>query len=538
MIKLKIKMAIILLLSIFILTSSYTVYATEHDIIILHTNDIHCNVKGNVSLSKIAWLKKNELQKTPNVLLVDAGDAIQGAPLGKLSRGEAIVNIMNQVGYDFCIPGNHEFDYGMERFIELLDKQIAGYYSANIIDINSKQPLLPAYKIFDCEDRKIALIGVTTPETLRSSNPKFFQDASGAFAFNFFEDMSGEKLYYKMQSIVNEVKRIGADYIFIVAHLGVNNVPQKWSSIELAKNLNGIDAIIDGHSHEKVNRIINNKDGENVLVIQTGSKLDCIGEIVITPGGKIQSKLIPNIDGEDDNIKTLISREIAAYEPLLVLPIGEARVNLYSHAPQNNERLIRKQECNLGNFVADAYRHVLDCDVAIANGGGIRNGITKGVITYNDLINAIPFGNMCSVIEVTGQQLLDALELGVKNYPEEHGGFLQVSGISYSINSNIDSSVILNDKGEFIKVGGEYRINNVTVHNKPLDLKRKYTLGGIDYILRDSGNGMTMFKGAYIVKDAIISDHEAVMEYLQNHLNGVIACDYENPYGEGRIKIE
>lgn len=510
----------------------------DQDIIILHTNDIHCSVNENLGMARVSWLKNSLKNTNASVILVDAGDAVQGAPLGRLSDGMSMVRIMNAVGYDFCIPGNHEFDYGMERFLALAQEQHGGYYSCNIYNKLSKEYLLPPYKIVELQGNKIAFIGVTTPSTLTSSTPAYFQNEKGDYIYSFLEDESGEKLYHRVQSCINAARGEGAEYVILVAHLGENGSNNKWASKSLARKTSGVDVIIDGHSHEQYNRLIKNKNDESVLLIQTGYKLASVGQINISKDGKISSKLVREINGIDVQVQNVISQEIKSFEPLLAQTVGMSNVKLYSNDPNTGERLVRKQETNLGDFVADSFRAVLDCDAAVANGGGIRKEIEIGEITYNSLIEAFPFGNMCSVIEVNGQQLLDALEVGVRNYPEESGGFLQVSGLSYVVRSDIPSGVQLDSHGDFIKVNGEYRVQNVIVGSEPLKPNGIYTLGGADYILRQGGNGMSMFKGAKVVKDAVIQDYDAILEYLQNHLNGSIGENYANPYGDGRIIIK
>ena len=527
----------LLFYTITIALTPITGQAAERDIILLHTNDIHCAVNDGLGLARVGWLKQELKKENPNVILIDAGDAIQGAPVGRLSKGNSMITIMNAVGYDFCIPGNHEFDYGMDRFLELSKKLDAGYYCANMRKLYDQESILPTYKIFTFEETKVALIGVTTPETLTSSTPIFFQDEYGQYIYSFCEDNKGTALYSSVQECINEVRKAGAEYVFLVAHLGKNGGNKKWTSVALARNTYGVNGIVDGHSHEQYNQLVVNKLGDDVLLMQTGNRLAAIGQINITPKGKIKSKLIREIAGEADIVKKVISQEIFKYEPLLEQPVGEALVKLHSFDPQTGDRLVRRSESNMGDFVADSFRAVLNCDAAIANGGGIRKEIAPGIITYKNLIEAFPFGNMCSVIEVTGQQLLDALEVGVRKNPEESGGFLQVAGLSYSIDSTIPSSVIMDTHGDFVKVDGQYRVHNVMIGDEPLDLNKNYTLGGIDYILRHGGNGMTMFKGARVIKDAVIQDYDAILEYLQNHLNGCIDEKYANPYGEGRISV-
>ena len=514
-------------------------WAADKEIVILHTNDIHCGVNDNLGLSTVAKMKKDALQNTPYVALVDAGDAVQGAPIGKMSRGEAVVKMMNATGYDFAIPGNHEFDYGMERFWQLAKKQKCGYYSANFTDLRTKKLALPAYKMLRFGDTKVALVGATTPGTLISSTPAFFQDGQGNYLYGFNEDETGQKLYKSLQKSINAARENGADYVFIVGHLGLNGSIEYWNCESVAANTRGVDAIIDGHSHERIQgKYVKNYVGQDVLIAQTGTKLKTVGELVIGTDGKITSRLLKKDIGDDAKTQKIISREIAKYEKQLQQPVGEALIQLKSNDPKNGERLVRNNECSLADFVTDAYKAVLGCDAVLVNGGSIRNEIKQGVITYNDMLEAFPFGNMCAVIEANGQQILEALEMGASHYPEEFGGFFQVAGIEYTINKSIPSTVQLDEKGNFFRVGGIYRVSDVRIGGQPLDLNKKYTVGGTTYVLKDGGDGNAMFKGCKILKDGEISDVDAIIEYLQKYLNGKIGDEYANPYGKGRITIK
>ena len=514
-------------------------WAADKEIVILHTNDMHCGVNDNLGLATVAQMKQNALQKTPYVALVDAGDAVQGAPIGKLSGGEAVVRMMNAAGYDFAIPGNHEFDYGMERFWQLNKKLKSGYYSANFEDLRTKKLALPAYKMLQFGDTKVAFVGATTPGTLISSTPAFFQDGQGNYLYGFNEDETGRKLYKALQKSINAARENGADYVFLVGHLGLNGSIEYWNSESVAANTRGVDAIIDGHSHERIQgKHVKNYVGKDVLITQTGTKLKTVGQIVIGTDGKITSTLIKADGGDNAKVQKVISREIAKYEPLLQQPVGEALVQLRSNDPKTGERLVRNNECSLANFVTDAFKKVLGCDVVLVNGGSIRNEIKQGVITYNDLLEAFPFGNMCAVIEVSGQQILEALEMGASHYPDEFGGFCQVAGMEYTINSKIPSTVQLDEKGNFYRIGGIYRVSDVRIGGKPLDINKKYTVGGTTYVLKDGGDGFVMFKGSKLLKDGEKSDVDAIMEYIQKQLDGKIGEQYNNPYGDGRIRIK
>ena len=516
------------------------VLAAGKEIIILHTNDIHCGITDNLGIDKVSQYKKDMKKQGHPVALVDAGDAIQGAPIGKLSAGESIVKIMNAVGYDFAIPGNHEFDYGMARFLELAPKQKCGYYSCNFVDVKTRKPILKPYKIIILGGKKIGFVGVTTPETLVTSTPKYFQDKNGKFIYSFCEDQTGEKVYKAVQRAVNNVRRDGAEYVFLVGHLGTDGSIPYWSSGAIAANTYNIDAIIDGHSHEQYippHKVIN-KAGKEVLVSQTGTKLQSLGKMTIREDGSITSELVKGLKEADKKITKLVAKENKRFEPILNQPVGETFVELTGNDPKTGQRRVRNGETNLGDFVADAYREVLDADIAMVNGGSIRNTIKKGVFTYNDLLEAFPFGNMCTVIEATGQQIVDALEVGASNYPGEHGAFMQVSGMTYAVDPSVPSGVVLDAKGNFVEVKGERRVKDVMINGKPIDLNGKYTIGGSTYVLKDGGNGLVMFKQSRLLKDGVMTDVDAIMEYVQNHLNAKIKDGYEDPYGLGRITIK
>ena len=523
-----------------VFTLALSASALAADVVILHTNDIHCGVSDNVGVARLSQYKKDLKKAGAAVLLVDAGDAVQGAPIGKLSTGESIVNIMNAIGYDFLIPGNHEFDYGMPRFFELLKKQKTPYYSCNFTDLRTGNLVLSPYKIVSAGRHKIAFVGVTTPETLATSTPKYFQDEKGKFIYGFSEDETGEKIYAAIQKAVDGAKAQGAEYVFIVGHLGMDGSIPRWSSTTIAETTRGVTAIIDGHSHEKYeNRSAKNLDGKEVLITQTGTKMQTVGKLVLHDDGTMTSTLetAETLPAPDPKILKVIEKENKKFEPILNRPVGEALADIRDGDPATGVRRVRNGETNMGDLVADAFRAVLHTDVSIVNGGSLRNTIKKGVFTYQDLLTAFPFGNMSSAVEVTGQTILDALELGAMNYPEENGGFLQVSGLTYTIDATVPSTVELDAHGSFVGVKGERRVKDVTIGGKPIDPAKMYTVGGTTYVLKDGGNGMVMFKGAKLIDDGSMTDADMIMEFVQNHKNAKIGEEYADWKGQGRIKI-
>ena len=576
----------------------------DQEIIILYTNDVHCGVTDNIGYAGLALYEKQMKEETPYVALVDAGDAIQGAPIGTLSEGGDIVSIMNQVGYDFAIPGNHEFDYGMDRLLELSDQLNCGYYSCNFTDLRTGESVFEPYKIMDFGQVQVAFVGATTPESFTKSTPKYFQDDSGNYIYGFCEDETGQALYSRIQETVDEARTAGADYVILVGHLGNAGITPRWASQAVVANTDGIDAVIDGHSHETVaSATLKNKDGEDVLLTQTGTKLADIGKMTIGTDGTITAELVDQVTGGEagasytvqrgDSLSRIAKRELGSYNlwnviyeanrdqlsnpnvirpgQVLTIPgsqtaedgkaedpqtaqfiadieaqfqetlntvLATTSVDLTVNDPATGERRVRSGETNLGDLTADAYRYVLGAEIGFSNGGGIRDSIAAGNITYNDTLRVFPFGNMGCVAEVTGQQIKDALEMGARNYPEENGALQQVSGLTYTIDSSIPSSVQLDDKRNFVAVTGPYRVTDIMVNGEPLDLNRTYTLASHNYLLKDGGDGMTMFAGCNIVKDEVMADVDLLSAYVRDNLGGVVGEEYANPAGQGRILIK
>lgn len=504
------------------------------DVVILHTNDTHCGIDRNLGFAKVAEYKKEMAKDHGAVILADAGDAIQGEPVGKLSQGASIISILNAVGYDFAIPGNHEFDYGMERFLALAPTLQCGYYSSNFTDLRTGKLVLPPYKLFTLDGKKIALVGVTTPESLVSSTPAYFKDKAGTWIYGFAEDEKGDALYGAVQKAVDSARKEGAEYVILVGHLGTNGSIDVWSSGAVIAHTSGIDAVIDGHSHEVYSKVLTNKDGKPVVLAQTGTKLETLGKLTISDAGEITSELVKEISAADPKVEALVKKENEAVEKELSQKVGTATIHFVTDI--DGVRRVRSGETNLGDFAADAIRETFHTDVAILNGGALRGDILPGDLTYKTLMTVYPFGNMMAVYQVTGQQILDALEVGAMNCPEENGGFLQVSGMTYDIHTGIKSGVKLDEKGDFLGIEGERRVANVYIGGEPLDPMEDYTVAGNAYLLKYGGNSMTMFQSGYLLQDTDVADIETLVNFVKAK-GGIVGEGYENPEGEGRIRI-
>ena len=535
---------------LFISLNKNTTISAPEKIIILHTNDVHCQIDQkknkdgivtNIGYAGVLAYKKEmeNLHGINNVTLVDAGDAIQGGPIGTLSKGEYIVDIMNYIGYDIACPGNHEFDYGMENFLKLsTETSKANYICCNFRDLEGN-PILSPYTLIKYGDLTIAYLGINTPESFTKSSPIYFQDENGNYIYDFAQGEKGQTLYKTVQKYVDEAIKEGANYVVAIGHLGDEGASEYWSSKSLIKNTYGIDIFIDGHSHEVYSEILKNKKGKNVLLAQTGTKLQNLGKITInTKNKKITSEFISNYKAQDEDAVNYIEGIKNKFSDVLQEVVAKSSVTLTTLDPTTHKRAIRNSETNLGDFCADAYRAMVGADIAFANGGGIRADIEEGDITYEEIINVHPFGNEICMIETTGQDILDALEVGACEYPIENGGFLQVSGLSYTIDPSIPSSVVFNEREQFVKVDGKYRVTEVIVGNEPLVLNKTYTLASHNYMIKNGGDGYTMFMDDKMIKDSVVIDNGALINYITENLNGVIGDEYKNPKGSGRIIIK
>ena len=523
--------------------------ALEKDLIVLFTSDVHCGIDQGWGYAGL-YAVKESLSADNYVMLVDDGDAIQGEPVGTMTTGEGIIDIMNAVGYDLAIPGNHEFDYGMDRFLALAEKANFPYLSCNF---NKEGELIfKPYEIKEFDGVKIAFVGVTTPMTLRSSTPKYFMNDQGEFIYGFLQDETGEALYAAVQKAVDDARAEGANYVVVMAHLGNEAECAPWMYSDVIAHTNGIDAWLDGHSHDTDQVIMKNKDGEDVVRSGCGTKLAHIGALTIAKDGKISAQLFswdasiaaPKLLGLKNTGSEAVSAAADALNEKLKEVVAKTAVDLYIYDPVattedgKSIRIIRNAETNLGDLCADAYRDQGgNTDIAFVNVGGIRAQLNAGDLTLNDILSVHPFGNSLTVIEVTGQQVLDALEWSVHSLPGEFGGFDQVSGLTFEYDATIESPVIEDDSKMFAGVDDtkERRVRNVLVGGEPLDPEKIYTLASHDYQLLNNGDGYTMYKGCKVLQESVKLDNQVLIDYITQTLGGVVSDGYENPYGQGRI---
>lgn len=520
----------------------------EKDVVVLFTSDVHCGVDQGFGYVGLMAVKNQFESEGCHVLLVDNGDAIQGESVGLLTQGEAIIHMMNRLGYDIAVPGNHEFDYGVQRFLDLTETADFPYVCCNF---NREGKLLfPPYIIREFDGVKLAFVGVTTPKVLFTATPSTFLDENGSLIYGFMQDNDGADLYAAVQSAVDDARAEGADYVILLGHLGNKDYVIPFTYAEVLEHTAGIDAMLDGHSHDADKVVMKNRDGKTVVRQACGTKLDGIGWMRISAAdGSIDTGLYtwgnpvpaPELLGIQNEMSEVVDGTLTSLGEWLKTKVGVCTVTQTIFDPTAVDasgkpvRIVRTAETNLGDLVTDAFRVQAGTDVAIACGSGIRASLPQGDITLNDLLSVYPFNNHIAVMEITGQQLLDALEWGANAVPHEFAAFLQVSGLSFEIRTDIESSCRTDESGRFAGVGGEYRVRNVMVGNEPLVLDKTYTIAAVGYLLLDHGNGFTMFEGGKVLVQSGDTDVDTVAAYIRDELKGVVGDSYESPYGQGRI---
>ncbi|MEE0969959.1 MAG: bifunctional UDP-sugar hydrolase/5'-nucleotidase [Clostridia bacterium] len=503
--------------------------ATSDDIIILYENDVHCAVEG---YSKLAAMK-NELKQTYKYVgVVSCGDYIQGSSLGAISRGEYIIELMNLVGYDAITLGNHEFDFRLDRLQELVDMMETKPVCCNFKEIGEDTSYFDPYKIVSYGDVDIAYIGITTPSTISSSSPAQFKDENGNYKYSF----NPTTLYEVVQENIDAAEAEGADYIIAISHIGYaeDEIYGDLEDVEdLIKNTDGLDVVLDAHSHSVIEGMeITDKEGNEVLLSSTGTKFENIGKLTIS-NGEIKTELIKTEDyqGTDPIVDAKLNEINGEYATLGERKVAFSQVDLITHDADGN-RLVRKQETALGNLCADAFRGVMGADIGYINGGNLRSPIEAGDVTFNNILDLLPFNNSVVVSEISGQTLKDMMEMAMKTWPEENGAFPHLSGMRFSVNTAIKSSVVLNDEEEFVSVSGQYRVYDIEIFNKetneyePLDLTKTYTIAATNYYLLEYGSGMTMLKDAKIIQNEGMLDVEALERYIVEALDGTIGEEY------------
>ena len=520
------------------------------EVVLLFTSDVHCGMDKGFGYAGLQDIRDELETEGYTTMLIDNGDFIQGEAVGTLTKGEDLVKLMNSLHYDFAVVGNHEFDYGMDQFMKIADMANFPLISCNFR--KNGELVFNPYVIKELCGVKIGFVGVTTPTTFTTSTPKFFQDDKGEYIYDFMQDDTGEMLYDAVQKSVDEVRSQGASYVYLVGHLGMYDDVRPWTYADIISHTSGIDVCFDGHSHDTEHVVMKDKDGKDVPRFGLGTKLNVIGYSHLTKDkGIVDADVwswtndvsLPDLLGINNKLSKEIAEDNAEMNELMGKVVAHSSVDLTINDPKEKDsngqpiRMVRRAETNLGDLCADAYRDQTGADIGIINGGGIRAGISEGDITYGDIINVNPFGDTIYVIEAKGQQILDVLEWGAKTIPDEDGGFLQVSGLSYEIDASVKSGAQKDDKGMCTGFEGKRRVKNVKVGDNPIDSSKTYTVASINYLLQENGNGITAFDGCKVVQNNQKLDNQILIDYITETLKGEIGDEYKDPYGQGRIVI-
>ena len=520
--------------------------------VILHTNDVHCGFEDNIGYDGLTLYKKELESEYDNVFLVDSGDSIQGAPIGSISKGQEITRFMNYVGYDVATLGNHEFDFGVDALTDCVEAFDGQYVCANFCTPDGL-PILDAYRILDAGDIKIGLLGAVTPEVFAKTSLHDVVNESGEPMYNFFYDDTEDKLCEALQNCIDELHAQGADYIFLLSHLGnAGSITPQYKTAEVLANLSGLTMVLDGHSHETCSITLPDKDGKEVPVAQTGTKLTSIGQVMIYKDGHIEETLVSEVPEPeeggpafeevqrgkttrlvDSDTKAFMDNAAAAYDDIMNEKVGEIAFDM----PVRDEsgEISRMRENELGDLAADAYRATGQSQIGFLNSGSVRNGLTAGELTYRSILNILPYSNDIVTISISGQTLLDALEHGVSELPRAAGRFPQVSGVTFTVDLSKESTVRHDPDGQFVAVMGDYRVSDVFVGGEPLDLQAEYTMTTSAFI-QGGADGYGMLREADVLTNTMVPDNEIVMHYIRDDLGGVIPDEYRQT--QGRIEIK
>ena len=519
----------------------------KDDIHIFFTSDIHCGVNEGITLAGVKALVEDAKAEHEYVTLVDCGDNIQGGPLGSLSKGELIIPLMNETGYDIATFGNHEFDYGMEQLGKLISMMEYQPILCNYKYSGTKKNVfdgIDPYIIKEYGDYKVAFIGLLTPATITTSTPTFFME-DGQLVYDFYGGDKGEALAARVQEVVDEVRGKGADYVVVISHLGVNE--PSYDTVSFIHMTKGVDVFLDGHAHAN---IVEDKypdaDNNDVIVSSPGTKLETVGELIIDKDGSIQTLHIDAYDRKDETLQAKVDKALGDLDVILSEKISEIDHDL-KVADENGHRLTRTRETTAADFVVDAIREEMGTQIAILNGGSVRTALEAGDITKGDLLAILPFENLLSSVKMSGQTILDALEYGSSQTEAitvfddkpvgEAGSFLQVSGLKYTIDTSVPSPIKVDSDQMFASIEGERRVKNVYVLEEgeyvPIDPEKIYTVSSNNYILMNKGDGYTMFEDCEVLVKNGPVDVSSLINYAKNHNLNDMYLDVE-----GRITVK
>lgn len=526
----------------------------DKDIVILYTSDVHCGIEDEIGYSSLSAYKK-KLEKDNYVTLMDSGDAISGDFIGAVSKGEYVIDIMNEMGYDSMIFGNHEFDYGMDILSQRINEFKGDILSSNFRYIGNKEnkfTIVKPYKVIDYGNKKVGFVGVTTPYSIVDSTPSYFME-DGEYAYSFSNETVTE-LYNIVQTNIDNCLKDHADFVILLTHLGEGDQYKPYSSVDLINNIKGADVVLDGHSHKYFSKVIKDKEGKDRPLLAAGYKMNNIGQVTIGKDNVIKAELLNHLDVEkDQHMVDFIDKINQKVEETASKVVCTSDVEL-KMSDIDGVRMTRTRETPIGNLITDAYRLMSEAEISITNGGAIRSNLKSGDITFSDIKALHPFGNTIDVVLANGQEIINYLEFassktksnyyqvdetGKKMPDGESGAFAQVSGLKYTIDTSIPSTVTVDDAGMFTDLGENRRVKDIMVlkdgQYEPINPQKDYLVSSHNYLLEEGGDGATMFKDCPIVKKDLMLDYEILVKYIVDELNGHLKDKYSAP--EGRITI-
>lgn len=482
--------------------------------VILYENDVHCAIDG---YARVAGLR-DAIRDTADVLMVSSGDYVQGSIAGAISKGQYVIDIMKAVGYDVITLGNHEFDYKIPRLLELTGQLKSTTVCANLFDLKTGTTVYAPFTIKKVGGWKVAFVGVVAPSTMNTERFAFFSD-DGEPLYSLKPD----QVYSLVQRAAAQARDQGADFVVVLSHLGEDKTDEDVDSHGLAAGTRGIDVILDAHTHRlHLADTVFNLDGKPVVISQTGSEFENVGKMLITSDGEISLSMIPvaSISQSSKAVKKATEKVKKQMKKVTnrVVCRSEYMLKILDEA---GEYLVRYSETNAGDIVTDAYRYMTGADVAFTNAGGLRNELSAGDLTYGDFIKFLPYDNCLTVVEAKGITIVKMLFLTTSKMGYDNGDFPQCSGIRYKIHTGVHAITdieVLNSEGKY----------------EPIDLDRTYRLVTIDYCV--SGGGFARaFENCKVLTKTNIHYRDAVVEYVEEALKGVIDIRYSKP--QGRITV-
>lgn len=497
-------------------TDEDSVGTPKKSIVILYENDVHCGING---YPKYVGLRDAiVMADTSYVGMVSSGDFLQGALAGAYSQGQHIVDIMKEVGYDAITLGNHEFDYLTPRMLKLMPQIGAPVVCANFFEYGATTPVYPSYVIKQYGDKKIAFVGALTPETMRDEAYAFFDNDQKQLY-----DLRTNEVYSLVQTATDKARSEGADYVVVLSHLGEAKSDTGVDSHGLVAATNGIDAVLDGHTHSVIPcEWVANKDGKQIPVTQTGTQFANVGKLWISQDGTLHTQLVPaeEIPYTNDRISAIVDHIKTELDEATSLPVATTAFDLPA-MDDTGDWLVRKMETSLGDLVADAFRERGGTNIGLVNGGALRNNLKAGVINYGHVISVLPNDNKMCVIEVTGAEIQNMLNVCTAKCPALDGSFPQVSGLKFTIHTvshTVTDVVVLN------QTTGEY---------EPIDAQRKYTLCVTDYY--KTGGFYDTLKNCPLKKTFDDYARSMFVLHLKMMPGGEVSENYRTP--QGRITI-